>query len=291
MSNQIPENPPPDSSPQHDPEWRNPFEPRPGDPPAPGYQPVIVHRQAPRRRFIELPRSLPIFTYALLGMIGLVFVISAGLDFVYGGFNNPIFIWGAKINVAIIAGEYWRLVTPIFLHAGLMHVGFNGYALFILGREIEALFGHMRFVFIFFAAGIAGVIASFALTPAPSVGASGGIFGLIGALIVYLYRNRDLLGPMGRRQLYSALRLAGLNLLIGLAPGIDMWGHVGGLLGGAAVTWLVGPLFTPNPILDDSRPITVEDTNPYERWWWAVPLTATALVILTVAAMRVSPVG
>jgi rhomboid protease GluP len=167
---------------------------------------------------------------------------------------------GAKVNDLIRAGQYWRLVTPIFLHAGLLHIGFNLYALFIIGPPVEARFGPRRFLFLYFFSGVSGVLASMAFSPDISVGASGAIFGLIGAYAVFLYQHRQVFGEPGRRLLLNLVFIAAVNLLIGLAPGIDDWGHLGGLAGGSLLALATGPLTeiawdpqTGQPVVRDRR--------------------------------------
>jgi rhomboid protease GluP len=247
------------------------------DPPATPDAPV-----APPVRTLALPSVNPIFTYAFLVANVLVFGATLSLGRTPRGIPL-LFELGWKDSAAIVAGgEYWRLVTPIFLHANLLHLGFNCYALYILGPQVERHFGYMRFLVVYLLSGIAGVIASVAFKPAAySVGASGAIFGLVGALIVYLYQNRDLFGGMGRRRLASAIQVAVMNLIIGFASGgvIDNWGHIGGFAGGAAITWLLGPLFAVEGGFDVRA--RVEDRRPVAVRWAAAFASVAALVALT----------
>jgi rhomboid protease GluP len=151
-----------------------------------------------------------------------------------------------KVNELIIQGQYWRLLTPMFLHdsRSILHIGFNMYALIIIGSELERRFGHGRFLLLYFLGSFGGNVLSFLLSPATSVGASTSIFGLLGAEIVFFYQNRKLFGASARRALQSAITLAAINLLIGLSPQIDNWGHLGGLVGGLIFTWFGGPELT-----------------------------------------------
>jgi len=199
-----------------------------------------------------------IATYVLLVINIVVFLV----DIVTGGGKQPGMLTnlGAKDNAAILAGQYWRFITPVFLHWGLLHIGFNSYFLYIIGPQVERAFGWVRFMIIYLLAGLAGSIASFALTNGLSVGASGALFGLIGALIPFFYRNRGILAGT-RRRIVSVAEVIGINLLIGLSPGIDNWAHVGGLIAGLAAAWFMTPLYTLKPdglIGDDIR---VEDQS------------------------------
>lgn len=134
-------------------------------------------------------------------------------------------------GAAVAAGEWWRLATAPFLHAGLWHVGLNMFALWILGSLVEPLLGRWRFVAVYLVSALAGAVASYAFgNPGViSVGASGAVFGLLGATIVALRTlNRDVSG---------VLVLLVINLVLGFVfPGIDWRAHLGGLLAGMLLT-------------------------------------------------------
>lgn len=148
---------------------------------------------------------------------------------------------GAKDNAAIAAGQIWRLVTPIFVHGGLMHFAVNMYSLYAIGPAVERFFGPWRTLALYLLSGISGVIFSLAFSPYRSVGASGAIFGLLGSLGAFLYAHRSTFGQAGRMQLRQIVLVAILNLALGLSPGIDNWGHLGGLLFGTGLAWFIGP--------------------------------------------------
>jgi membrane associated rhomboid family serine protease len=176
------------------------------------------------------------------------FLIANAVIFVINGlFGGGLLEAGAKINTAIVAGgQYYRFFTPMFLHASFMHILVNSFSLYNVGPTVEAYFGHERAAAVYVLAGVAGNVASFLLAPyASSVGASGAIFGLVGALGVFFYRHREVLDTS--RPLNSIVQACALNLMFGLLPGsgIDNWGHFGGFLGGAAVAYLVGPNLVP----------------------------------------------
>jgi rhomboid protease GluP len=149
---------------------------------------------------------------------------------------------GIKINELIALGEWWRLFTPMLLHGSLLHIGFNMYALFIFGPGLERHFGHVRFLALYILSGFAGNVASLMFSTAPSLGSSTAIFGLLGAQGVFLYQNREMFGGSARRALNNIISIAVINLIIGLSPGIDNWGHMGGLVGGTLFAWFAGPL-------------------------------------------------
>jgi rhomboid protease GluP len=233
---------------------------------------------------VRLPFQPVRVTYGLLVLIGLTFAAQFGSNMLFG--SDVIIGLGAKVNSSIANGELWRLFTPIFIHVNVLHLLFNAYALYILGREVETFYGALRFSLVFLIAGLSGSVMSLLLNPYPAVGASGAIFGLIGAEGVLLYRNRQLLGARGRRALQNVIFIAVLNLAIGLQGGIDNWAHLGGLIGGLALSWFIGPLwalrFDPGlpetPVLGDQHPLV-------GARWLAVVIAAGALAALTAIAI------
>ena len=204
--------------------------------PVPG--PEYPQAQQPQPVQVAVPKVKPYATYAILAITILVY-----LGQVVGPQINIDFTsWGIKDNSLIRAGELWRLITPVFLHASILHIGFNMYALFLYGRGIESRYGHGRFLLLYFLSGYAGNVMSFLLTASPSLGASTAIFGLIAAEAVFLLQNRPLLGKQVNRALMNLVYIAGINLLIGFTTtGVDNWGHIGGMLGGVIFAWFGGP--------------------------------------------------
>lgn len=135
---------------------------------------------------------------------------------------------GVLFGPAIAAGEWWRIITSGFLHAGLMHIGFNGYLLYLLGRMMEPGIGHLRFATIYAAGLFGGSLGALLLTwDTPTLGASGAVFGLMGGAMVGLRRR----GIDPWRSSIGTLVLLNLGFTF-LVPGISIGGHVGGLVGG-----------------------------------------------------------
>ena len=182
----------------------------------------------------------PYVTYFMIASSVLVY-IGQMLTQTPGG-SDLLINLGAKVNSAIIAGQYWRLITPMWLHGSLLHIAFNMYALFIFGANLERAYGHGRFLLLYLLSGFAGNVISFMMSPTPSIGSSTAIFGLIAAQGVFLYQNRRLIRN-AQGMLINTLTIAGINLVLGLSPGIDNWGHMGGLIGGLAFAWSAGPLW------------------------------------------------
>jgi rhomboid protease GluP len=185
------------------------------------------------------PPTKPVVTYTMIGICVAVYLLQLASQNLYQ-VDLPV-IFGAKINEMILKGQLWRFITPMFLHGSIMHVGFNMYALFNIGPGLERFYGHKRFLALYLLAGFAGNVVSFILTPSVSVGSSTAIFGLLGAEGVFMYVNREIFGQNARRGLTQVISIAAVNLIIGLSPGIDNWGHVGGLIGGTLFAWFAGP--------------------------------------------------
>ena len=153
---------------------------------------------------------------------------------------------GANFSAAVRAGQYWRLVSSMFLHGNWLHLIFNGYALYVLGRLVEQIFGSLRFFPIYLLAGVSGSLASALATTDShrlSVGASGAIFGLIGAALVALRVLRGFVPEGWRRQLgINLLVIVALQLYIGFSVSvIDNAAHIGGLVGGALAALALRP--------------------------------------------------
>ena len=140
----------------------------------------------------------------------------------------------AKVNERIFAGEIWRLVTPIFLHANLMHLGMNVLMFQFLGLQVANLFGPGRMVLLCLGCGVAGSVASLVVEPRPSIGASGAVLGLAGVLLATGIRAWGRLPPVVRRHLTTGIGLTVvINVALGLfIPNIDNACHIGGLAAG-----------------------------------------------------------
>lgn len=210
------------------------------------------------------PQENPITVYALLGLSILVYLAQMISEITLGN-DLPVYL-GAKWNEAIQAGQVWRLFTPMLLHGSLIHLGFNMYALLVIGSGLERYYGHLRFLLLYILAGYAGNAMSFLMNPNLSVGASTALFGLIAAQGIFVLKNRFL---FGQKRSYSILIntvfIAFVNLLIGsLSTGIDNWGHLGGLVGGFAFAWFAGPVFH---VKGDIPNLSLVENNSKERTW------------------------
>ncbi|HTS69040.1 MAG TPA: rhomboid family intramembrane serine protease [Terriglobia bacterium] len=186
-------------------------------------------------------RYWPVATIVLL-ILNFIFF---GLEILAKGVNNTQILldFGASFGPYLRRGEYWRLVMPMFLHGGWLHILGNSYALFILGPIMERVYGYGRYLTIYVAAGMGGAFLSMQLSKNVSVGASGAIFGLAGAMLVTGYVHRDLIPPRwGRAFGAGMIPFIVLNLVFGLSVhGVDNWGHLGGLATGALLAFVIPP--------------------------------------------------
>ena len=178
-------------------------------------------------------------------------MVWAGLELSGGSTSVPNLLrWGAKFGPAIADGEYWRLFTPMFLHIGFAHLLTNSLGLIIFGRMVERYFGSLNFLFIYLLAGVFGNIASYAaLNNGVGAGASGAVFGIIGAYGSFLFRNRSTTGSMAQSTLGGLGIIVGINLIFGFSvSGIDNWAHIGGLVGGFLIAYGIVPRAVSMPI-------------------------------------------
>lgn len=150
-----------------------------------------------------------------------------------------LYALGAKENIAIASGEYYRLITAAFLHGGLIHLLFNMYALNALGGLIDRTFGTLRYIIIYLFSAITSSLLSFYMSDSLSIGASGAIFGLMGAALIFGLREKN---RIGRDFLTNILSVVGINIFIGLTQSnIDNFGHIGGLIGGLIISLIMYP--------------------------------------------------
>ena len=198
--------------------------------------------RVPRMVSVALPNYKPTATMIVLAVTMALYLVQALSQATFNG-TDLLFSFGGKVNTLIEQGQIWRLITPVFLHGSLPHVLLNMYALFILGRVLESVYGHGRFLLLYFISAFTGNVASFILSAYPSLGASTAIFGLIGAEAIFVIRNKRFYGSRYQSTLANIGVIIVLNLAIGFMPGtsIDDWGHIGGLLGGTLFAFLAGP--------------------------------------------------
>ena len=187
----------------------------------------------------------PLVTYAIMAICVILFI----LMYVFGsGATNvrTLIRFGGNVGVYTKHGEYFRLLTSIFLHAGIVHLLCNMYSLYVIGPQVESFYGKLKYLFIFLFSVISVSLLSVAFSGdyVVSVGASGAIFGLLGAICYFGYHYRVYLGNVLKSQIIPIILL---NLLIGFTfTGIDNFAHIGGLVGGIFASMAMG-------VVDKSR--------------------------------------
>ncbi|MEW6085284.1 MAG: rhomboid family intramembrane serine protease [Chloroflexota bacterium] len=196
---------------------------------------------APPMVRVSLPRSAPYVTYSIMGITVFIYVLQLASQILLQ-FDLPVGLL-AKDSGLILDGQLWRLFTPALVHGGIAHIGFNMYALLSFGTGLERTFGRWRFLLLYVLGAFAGNVMSFLFTDGVSVGASTAIFGLIGAELVFLVQNRKLFAHQFQSAIGNVLFIIFVNLFLGIAPNIDNWGHIGGLVGGLMFTSFAGPLW------------------------------------------------
>ncbi|MBU3143434.1 rhomboid family intramembrane serine protease [Clostridium sp. CF012] len=185
----------------------------------------------------------PWITLGIIAINVIMYLITAYLSYVYANgsiFNsdtNVLILLGAKVNELIQKGQYYRLVSCMFLHGGIVHLGVNMYSLYAIGPMVEKVYGKAKYIAIYLISGICASIFSYIFSTSVSIGASGAIFGLLGAVLVFAIKSK---GKTGNAFIRSILSVIFINIFIGATlPNIDNFAHVGGLLGGMLIAFLV----------------------------------------------------
>lgn len=180
---------------------------------------------------IFLKKDQPIVTYSIILLNIIVFMLSL-LDY------NMIINYFANYYVNVKNGEIYRLLTACFVHANFLHIFFNMYALYYIGPMVEKYYGKLKYLLIYLGSGIMGSLFSVVLSNNVSIGASGAIFGLFGSMLYFGYKYRATLDGFVRSGIIPVLFI---NLILGfIVPNIDVYGHIGGLIGGLLLSYILG---------------------------------------------------
>lgn len=180
---------------------------------------------------IFLKKDQPIVTYSIILLNIIVFMLSL-LDY------NMIINYFANYYINVKNGEIYRLLTACFVHANFLHIFFNMYALYYIGPMVEKYYGKLKYLLIYLGSGIMGSLFSVVLSNNVSIGASGAIFGLFGSMLYFGYKYRATLDGFVRSGIIPVLFI---NLILGfIVPNIDVYGHIGGLIGGLLLSYILG---------------------------------------------------
>lgn len=179
-----------------------------------------------------------IVTYIIIALNVMMYIITSYLSRnIFDSNLNVLVFMGAKVNSLISGGQYYRLFSCMFLHAGIIHLGVNMYSLYIMGTFIEKVYGKFKYIIIYFISGIISSMTSYIFSPSISVGASGAIFGLLGAALVFALKMKQ---QIGKGFIMNIMSVIIMNLIIGFSiANVDNFGHLGGLLGGIFITYLL----------------------------------------------------
>ena len=260
----------PDEQPQHSPEEhegnrnRHPLLDSP--PPA---QQAQAAKKTVNLRFPETV-TVPRLTYLLIGIN--VFIWS--LRFFVPEFALTLFSWAILDVEAVLQNrEIHRLVTAMFLHIDGYHILFNSMALYYIGQYVERFFGPRRFIIIYLLGGVAGSILSL-FVGANGLGASGAVMAIWAAEAVFWYQHRHLFGAVAMQRLRMTTIIIAMNFIFGFwanaagTANIGNFAHLGGLIGGAILAWLIGPRFVALRLKDpqpQQTPVQIVQVNPLER--------------------------
>lgn len=200
------------------------------------------------KKLVHIINTGPILTYMLITINILVYLIVGFVSLYYykGSIieidNRALVMLGAMVNVLVEEGQYYRLLTCAFLHSSIIHLGLNMYALNSLGSILEKVLSKGKLLIIYIMSAVLASYGSYLSTRSIhrvsiSVGASGAIFGLLGALLVIAFLNRKI---MGKALLKSVAEVAVINIIIGfLIPNVDNVAHISGLISGIIITYII----------------------------------------------------
>lgn len=210
--------------------------------------------------FIRTERSVQEFMrfYPVISTIVIInLLLWLVIDILQLPIGYTIYNWGIGHNLSVYHGDYWRLITPMFLHSGIGHVVFNCFALVLFGPALEQMLGKIKFIFAYFFTGIAGNLGTFVIDPisiTPHLGASGAIYGLFGIYMFMVLFRKDLIDP-GNAQIVKIIFFIGL-LMTFIQPNINIAAHIFGFIGGFAIA----PI-----ILTNTRPFSMARNRPRYR--------------------------
>lgn len=187
---------------------------------------------------MRMIRQLPWATYTIL----LLQVIVFGWEILQGGSENisALVAAGAKVNGLVAQGQWWRLITPIFVHIGWQHILINSLTLYFMGQQLEFLYGPLKFIGLYLLSGIGGNLMSFAFGSSSSLsaGASTSLFGLFGLYVTLglIFRKNEVIRQWAQQFLLLIILNLGTDIFMG---GIDIWGHIGGALTGCLLGFVI----------------------------------------------------
>lgn len=208
----------------------------------------VIRRDLSLKSFMELKTDDAASDFYLIGVLAsiniavLLFEIATPVkNSEFALFSIPS-VYGAKVNDLILKGEWWRLVTPMFLHSGIFHIALSSSVLFTFGLEVSQEYGSFTCLLIYLLGGISGNLISFLHTPSPTVGGTGPVFALIGAWLIYQVQNKDFIArDSSERMFRKAIIFTALNFVVSSFGPIDDWAHFAAAFTGITYGYVTCP--------------------------------------------------
>jgi len=226
----------------------------------------------------KIPKHKPRLTKLLIILISAMFLVEIFYTAQIG--EKAVIILGAKWNEGITNGEYWRFFTCALLHGGLMHLFLNLAGLYIFGKELEAIFGSLRYLLICLLTSWGSTLASYTFSSGTAIGASGIVFGIIGSLIAFYFTQKGKVTGADYK-FKSMYTLVIINLILGfMMPRIDNSAHIGGIVTGLFSGWLLSPKYEILKDDENQRLKVIEEKNIF-RFFIGVIFLILLLVLLT----------
>lgn len=206
--------------------------------------------------------SYLINTLAAINIAVFLFELASPVKSSDAGILSLPLLFGAKINELILNGEWWRLITPMFLHSGLLHIAFSSWALLTFGPLVDTAYGSFAFCMIYFLGGVCGNLMSFFHTPDATVGGTGPVLAIIGSWIIYLFQNREALGEEMADNLIQKVAVASvLSVALSYLTPIDDWTHLGAACAGLIFGVFICPVV---PVHAPSKKLSYDPNDSQE---------------------------
>ncbi|XP_031740072.1 RHOMBOID-like protein 9, chloroplastic isoform X3 [Cucumis sativus] len=209
----------------------------------------MIHKSMPNKTQLQEEEVCDLYLIALVSINIAVFLFEVASPVKNSElqlFSLPS-LYGAKINELILVGEWWRLVTPMFLHSGVLHVALSCWTLLTFGRQVCREYGPFTFFLIYVLGGVSGNLTSFLHTPDPTVGGTGPVFAMIGAWLSYQFQNKDVMTKdVSDKMFLKALVAAVISSILSNIGPIDEWTHTGAAFSGMLYGFLTSPIVEVN---------------------------------------------